>query len=316
MERKITIIGAGIVGTAIGHLLRRKGYCIVAVAGRSMKSLKKAQAYTGGMVMTDVAEAAKAADTIFLTTNDDQIKDVCLQIAERDGFQKGDAVFHMSGALSTEILRPARDAGAGIGCIHPLQSFADIEGAIENLPGSTFGLTAEESLLPLARQLVEALNGEAILIEDKDKPVYHAGACIACNYLVALVHYTQELYRVLGIQPETAIKALWPLITGTLANIERKGTAAALTGPIARGDLGTIKRHLEALGSISPGEADLYRELGKYTIKVARQKGGINQKQEESMKRILSKAENKNQKTEDRTERCLISEHKEEDCCE
>lgn len=288
MERGIAIIGAGKVGTAIGWLLRKKGFAIASIACRTEESLQKALPYTGGTATTNAVKAANLADIIFLTTNDDQIENVCFQIAQGGGFKKGDAVFHMSGAHSIDVLKSAREAGAEVGSIHPLQSFADVDGAIKNLPGSVFGLTVEEPLLPLVRQIVSALDGEMVLIKDGDRSIYHAGACVACNYLVSLIHFGQRFYQALGISEDLALKAFWPLIMGTLANIERKSTAAALTGPIARGDLGTLKKHLSALDARLPELAHLYRELAKYTVKVAREKGTINLKQEELLNELLS----------------------------
>lgn len=272
---QISIIGAGKVGTAVGHLLKKKGYTVSAVACRTEESLKKALPYTGGLGLLDPVAAAKLGNLIFVTTSDKDIEAVCQEVAANGGFKKEDIVFHMSGALSVDVLRSAREKGAKTGCLHPMQTFATVRGAIKNLPGSVFGITVESDLLPLAKKVVGALGGKTALIKDEDKPLYHAAAVIVCNYLVSLFYAGQELYKQMGISPDTARRAFLPLLKGTLANLKSVGAPAALTGPISRGDTETIKCHLEALGKVLPDETELYRVLGRYTIKVALAKGTI-----------------------------------------
>lgn len=286
-EWKISIIGVGTVGTAIGHILQQKGYQITAIAARTEETLKRAHSFLSAFSTCDVVEAAKAGDLIFITTSDDQIETVCQEVAEGGGFSPGDAVFHMSGALPTDVLKPAQDKGAKVGSIHPMQTFAGIEGAIKNIPGSVFGITANSDLLPVALRVAEALGGEAVEVKDEDKAIYHAAACAVCNYFVTLVHYGEDLYQSLGIPKEVALKAFLPLLKGTLANLERYGTAKALTGPIARGDVGTIKKHLDALKTSLPEKVDLYKLLGRYTVKVALEKGTLTEEKAKALREVL-----------------------------
>lgn len=285
--RKVSIIGVGTVGTAIGHILQQKGYQVAAVAARTEETLRKAHAFLSAFSTRNIVEAAKKGNLIFITTSDDQIEKVCQEIAQGNGFKEGDAVFHMSGALPTDVLKSALVKGAKIGSIHPMQTFAGIEGAIQNIPGSVFGVTADRDLLPVAREIVAALGGEAVEVKDEDKAIYHAAACAVCNYFITLVHYGEELYQSLGIKKEVALKAFLPLLRGTLANLERYGTAEALTGPIARGDVGTIKRHLEALERSLPEEADLYKLLGRYTVNVALEKGTLTEEKAKALREVL-----------------------------
>jgi len=286
-SRRFAIIGAGKVGTAIGHILQKKGFNIVAVASRSQESLDRAQEFIYGYKTQNVVEAAKLADAILITTNDDQVEPVCRKIAQYGGFDSEDIVFHVSGALSTDVLNTARAFGAKGGSVHPLQSFATVEGAVCHLPGSVFGITAEEEILPLAREIVEALGGSAVVVKDENKALYHAAACVASNYFVSLIHFAQSIYGDLGVSKEIALKALLPLIKGTLANIESQGTAAALTGPIARGDMGPIKKHLTAFDGKIPEKKKLYCELGKYTTLVALEKGTISEDKQKELYQIL-----------------------------
>ncbi|MCL2669774.1 MAG: NAD(P)-binding domain-containing protein, partial [Syntrophaceae bacterium] len=140
-KEKIAIIGLGKAGTAIGYHLRRAGYPVVAVTGRSRATLVELSRYTGGegFMAGANADAAKRATCVFITTPDDRIASVCRQIARQGGFRPGTKVVHMSGAGGLDLLEAARRAGARVACIHPIQSFADAEAAIRNLPGSTFG---------------------------------------------------------------------------------------------------------------------------------------------------------------------------------
>jgi predicted short-subunit dehydrogenase-like oxidoreductase (DUF2520 family) len=286
-DRLISIIGAGIVGTAIGEALEARGFKIAAVSARSQASLERAGAHLSARVTSDSVDAAKSGDIIFITTPDDSVSQACEDIAANGGFDSNDTVFHMSGALGLNALGGALHYGAKIGSIHPMQTFSDIETAVDSLPGSVFGITAEGETLTLAEEIVSVLGGESFLIRDEDKPIYHAAACVVSNYLVSLVHFGEQLYGDIGIPKETAKKAFMPLIRATVENIGKKGTTPSLTGPIARGDADTIRRHLAAMEKTSPWAVSLYRELGAYTIKVAVEKDGINREQAAVISSIL-----------------------------
>ncbi|HDP69726.1 MAG TPA: DUF2520 domain-containing protein [Actinobacteria bacterium] len=287
MRKKVSIIGAGVVGTAIGHILKKKGYEIVAFASRSKSSFDRVRVYTDIFVTTDVVKAASLADLVFITTQDDQIERVCEKIASGNGFKPGQIVFHMSGTLSIEALKSAKEAGASIASAHPMQSFADVDLAIEQLSGTYFGVTADKKIRPQVFKLVEDLGGISIMVKDEDKPLYHAAACAASNYLVAILRFAQEIYSSMDIPHDVGLKAMWPLIQGTLKNIEWKGTSQALTGPIARGDTGTIEKHLLALKLKLPGALDLYKKMGAYAVDVALEKGSIDMGRANELRRLL-----------------------------
>ncbi len=289
MSKKVSIIGAGIVGTAVAYILKTKGYEVVAVGSRSQDSLTRAYSYMAGLLTTDVVKAANLGDLIFITTRDDQVEKVCEKIARESGFKAGDVVLHMSGVLSVEVLNSAKGAGASIASIHPIQSFADIDLAIEQLPGTYFGVTAEEEIQPLVFELVKDLGGVPIAVKDEDRPLYHAAACVVSNYLVALLYLAQEIYSNIGISNEISLRAVWPLIEGTLKNIKEKGTSKALTGPIARGDVDTIKKHLLAFESKLPDATGIYKEMGHYTVDVAIEKGSVDEKNAKELKQLFKK---------------------------
>jgi predicted short-subunit dehydrogenase-like oxidoreductase (DUF2520 family) len=274
-KETVAIIGLGKVGTAVGFLLRSAGYRITAIADTSPAALQKAATYTGGNLCASATEAASRADCTIITTGDDGIAQVCEQIVQGGGIRPEGKVIHMSGACGLDVLSPARRAGAHAASIHPIQAFADVSGAIKNIPGSTFGITADEAIREWAVRLVRDLGGTPFFVPEGDKPLYHAAACIASNYLVALIHAVEEIYLSLGLDREEAIRSIWPLVKGTLSNIEAKGTMPSLTGPIARGDAGTIRKHVAVLKKKLPSLLPMYRELGLLTVRIGCVKGAL-----------------------------------------
>ena len=201
---------------------------------------------------------------------------------------------HCSGADSTDILQPARKLGAHVGVFHPLQTFASTKQATENIPGSTFALEAETSLLDILKDMATDLGGHWIELKASDKVIYHAAAVIACNYLVTLVKLATDLWQTFAIPPQQATRALLPLLRGTINNIDTVCIPQCLTGPIARGDSGTIKKHLDALREKAPGLLCTYRELGLQTIPIALAKGRINKQQAQELQTILRGKSNEN----------------------
>ena len=280
------IIGAGMVGTAIGYLLKKAGYEIVAIADKSAAALRRAQSYTGGKACRKPQEVLREADCILITTPDDIILSVCKDIA-RSPLIKGKYIFHMSGAGGLDLLDPARKAGAAVASIHPLQSFSSIDNAIQNIPSSYFGITADAKAKTQAETIVLALGGKPIYISSQQKSLYHAAACVASNYLVSLLNVVESIYQSIGINENDAKKAYLPLIYGSLKNIELSGSVQALTGPIARGDSGTIQKHVDAINANLPQYASLYSSLGLVTIKLARAKGTLNSRQAKKISNIL-----------------------------
>ena len=280
------IIGAGMVGTAIGYLLKKSGYEIVAIADKSAAALRRAQSYTGGKACRKPQEVLREADCILITTPDDIILSVCKDIA-RSPLIKGKYIFHMSGAGGLDLLDPARKAGAAVASIHPLQSFSSIDNAIQNIPSSYFGITADAKAKTRAETIVLALGGKPIYISSKQKSLYHAAACVASNYLVSLLNVVESIYQSIGISEKDAKKAYLPLIYGSLKNIEFSGSIQALTGPIVRGDSGTIQKHVDAINANLPQYASLYSSLGLVTVNLARKKGTLNLRQAKKISDIL-----------------------------
>jgi predicted short-subunit dehydrogenase-like oxidoreductase (DUF2520 family) len=277
---KIGIIGAGTVGSALAIRLAEKGYKVVAVSSRTRTSAEKlAQAIEGCQAVANNQMVADIADFVFITTPDAVIPKVASELQ----WHEGQSVVHCSGADSTETLQPARQMGATTGVFHPLQTLASVKQAIDNIPGSTFAIEAEEPLLSTIKEMAAALNCRWIELKASDKVVYHAAAVIASNYLVTLVKLADDLWETFGIPREQATQALLPLLKG----IENVGIPQALTGPIARGDIETVKKHLTALQKEAPDALSTYCELGLQTIPVAQAKGKIDEEKAAELRAVL-----------------------------
>ncbi|HUP28373.1 MAG TPA: DUF2520 domain-containing protein, partial [Chloroflexia bacterium] len=198
-------------------------------------------------------------------------------------------VVHCSGALSSTVLQPARDMGALTASFHPLQAFADLSAAIENLPGSTFALEGDEALVSQLDVLVDLLGGTPLHLRAEDKILYHAAAAIASNYTVTLAALASDLLVREGIAGDSnqALRYLMPLLHGTIQNLDSTGLPDALTGPIARGDTGTVAAHLAALDECAPEMAHVYRHLARLTLPLALDKGGLSEMEAQEIAKLL-----------------------------
>ncbi|MEW6570382.1 MAG: Rossmann-like and DUF2520 domain-containing protein [Nitrospirota bacterium] len=289
-NQRIAIIGAGVVGTAIGYLLKQSGYPVVGIASRTLKSADRARTFIGeGEASTDLIATSKKANIIFITTPDDFIEDTCNKLALEGGINPGAIVFHASGALPSEILHAARKAGASIGSLHPLQSLADVREAVNNIPGSYFCIEGDEKAVLVAREMVKALKGKEITLDSEKKPLYHAGASVASNFLVATLGFGLELFEAAGIERTVSLHALMPLIKGTVKNVESLNIPLALTGPISRGDSEVVENHLKAISAEMPHLLELYSELGRYTVKLALEKGTLKRDSAEKIMTLFHK---------------------------
>lgn len=286
----IGFIGAGTVGTALAVSLARQGYAVTGVYSRGFSSSERlAKMVDGCHIYNSGQELADRTDFVFITTPDGVIPTIAMQVQWR----ASQSVVHCSGADSTAVLEPARKAGAAVGCIHPLQTFAGISYAIENLPGSTFALEADEPLLGQLKEMAAKLGGHSVVLQAKDKVLYHASAVIACNYMVTLMKMATELWETFGVSSPEASRALAPLLRGTINNIVNVGFPNCLTGPIARGDTGTIKKHMDALKQLKdyPTIFYLYQVLGMQTIPIALDKGRIDPQRVSEMLALLAPPE-------------------------
>lgn len=289
---KVTIVGAGVLGTSLGVLLHRAGYEIIAVCCRRVRSAQAAVATIGqGEVVGDPGLAALGADIVLLAVPDGAIPSTSIQVASGGALKRGAVVAHFAGGLPARVLAGVSAAGAYRGTIHPLQTFADVDTALRLLRDTFFFLEGDPEAVDVLRDMTIAVHGRPVTLDGTQTAVYHAGACAASNFLVALVEYAQGLLVKAGVPPDLALPALLPLLKGTLANLEEVGLPDALTGPIARGDTGTVRTHIRSLSELPGNTVRLYRELGRCTVQVAVRKGTLNRERANTMLEILAEGE-------------------------
>ncbi|HEY5532336.1 MAG TPA: DUF2520 domain-containing protein [Candidatus Anoxymicrobiaceae bacterium] len=286
-SRKVAIIGSGRVGTAMALLLSERGYDVVCVADPEQQVRTRAAGLSGAEPVADDVEAARLADIIIITTPDSAIASTCRSIVDSGVEVRGKKFVHMSGALSLTALEPARHAGAQVLSIHPLQTFADMEGAVKALPGSTFGVTCEPSLEGWASVFVSDLEGTMQLIRDEDKVLYHAAAVMASNFLAMMEYAALTIARGLGFSDDAFAEAFAPLYRASVENVARLGPVEALTGPLVRGDAGTIEKHLTALAEFDPGLATLYSRVCLWGLNLVEERGNLDRESIDQMRALL-----------------------------
>jgi predicted short-subunit dehydrogenase-like oxidoreductase (DUF2520 family) len=289
---KVAIVGAGVLGTALGILLARAGYTVVAVSSRTRRSSEIAVGLIGqGEVIGDPGMAAMGADVVLLAVPDRAIPSVAIQVASGGALRRGAVVAHLAGGLPAQVLAGVVAAGGTRGSLHPLQSFADVDVAVRLIPETFFFLEGDPEAVEVLRSLVIALEGRPVSLPAGSKAVYHAGASVASNFLVALMDFARELLVRSGVPPDVALPALLPLAKGTLANLEAVGLPKALTGPIARGDIGTVRSHVRSLGELPGDLIRIYRALGRRTVQVAVAKGTLARERADGILAALAEGE-------------------------
>lgn len=269
----IAIIGAGKLGRTVGIVAREKGYSISAISGRDLPKLAEFSSSLGSPRVCVPSEAAACAEIVFLSVSDDAIEPLCSALASSGSFKPGQIVTHFSGALSSEVLASAKTAGALVASTHPLQTFSSVDSALNSLPGTFWFCEGDAQALSILMQLITEIGGLPRIIPTQKKALYHAASVIACNYLDTLMDIALNVAEAAELERDDAWQALQPLIQATLRNISASGTTNALTGPIARGDLKTVSRHLEALAEKDAQIETIYRVLGKWTTGIAVRKG-------------------------------------------
>lgn len=275
----VGFVGAGKGGQTLAAALAAAGVRVTAVASRSRASAERLAALAGvppDGIRDYASEIPARAHLTLLTVPDDAIAGAVNEICARHGWRPGHAVVHCSGALPSRILDCARLEGSLAGSFHPLQAFAqrppDTAAACAALRGIVFGLEGDDGLEATLRRLAALLGGQALVLQPESKPLYHAAAVIVSNYAVTLVNTGAALLAQCGLDRAAAVQALLPLLTGTLANLAHLGLPNALSGPLSRGDAGTVAGHLAALDATAPAAAALYRSLGLATVAPALEK--------------------------------------------
>ncbi len=285
---RIGFIGAGKVATPFGRYLHKGGMTISGYFDRHVDKVAYACGHTKSQAFKNIVETAIHSDIILITTQDDKIAAACRQLCEQKSISPRHLVGHMSGAHSSRILGEAKNLGATVFSLHPLQAFADEEKSLTDLPNTYFSLESEETGPDPVIKILSRMGNPYFKLSPEVKSLYHLSACVVSNYLVTLMASGLDALEKSGIDPQQGFTAMRPLIQGTLSNIARMGPAKALTGPVARGDAGTIEQHIKALQS--PEFDDLrsfYAFMGLKTLELASKETLKNQDKANAVRKLL-----------------------------
>ena len=280
----VGFIGAGALGTTLAQAMHRCGYRVRAVASRTAAAAERLADAIPGCDAASPQDVADRCDTVFLTVPDDAIADVAASLRWRDG----QSVVHCSGALALDVLSAATEAGAIGGAMHPLQTFTAGVDATVAFQGVACAIEAPAPLRAALDDLAARLGGWPISLSSEDRVLYHASAIAACGLVATLLKLAGDLWSGIPGLEEQGMRALLPLTRSTLNNIERQGLPAALTGPAARGDVGVVQRHLDALSERAPGFLPLYAALSLASLPIAQEKGTLGGPQEALLREVLS----------------------------
>ena len=266
----VAFIGAGRAANVVGIGLATAGYQVVAVASRSRGSADVAANAIRGAgavdcVAVEIQEAADAAELVLITTTDGAIAEVAGSVQWR----VGQLVAHCSGALGADVLDPARDQGAEVGSWHPFQTLA----GKAKLEGVTFGIEAGDGLYDVLTEMSRAVGGVPLKVPAEARPLYHAASVLACGYLTTLLREARRVWEAAGLPEDAGRQAIGAIAEATLANVRSLGEGATVTGPVSRGDTGTVRLHLESMRASVPELLPLYTAISRQSAVLSLEAG-------------------------------------------
>ncbi len=280
-------MGAGRVGTALAVLLQRADHVVTAVAGREDTKARAAR-YLPGVPVLPEAEAAFAAELVLLAVPDDAVEPTATRLAEAAAFRPAAWVAHVSGVHGLDALATALAAGARRLAIHPLQTLPDVGSAIEGIPGSAMAVTADdEDGATLGERLALDVGAHPFRLADERRPLYHAAAVFASNYLVTVAGIAEDLFREAGVPDPAGV--LMPLARATLDNLGRIVPPHPHTGPPDRGDAGTVARNLEALAAAAPRAVPGYIELCRLALDLGERGERLSSQSRDAVEEVLAR---------------------------
>lgn len=284
---RVGVVGAGRVGAVLGAALARAGHEVVAVSAVSEASLARAAELLPGIPVLEVPEVVAAADLVLLAVPDDDLPGLVAGLATTGAFRPGQIVVHPGGRHGVGVFESAARSDVLPLALHPAMTFTGTAMDLDRLVGCCFGVTTLKELRPLGEALVLEMGGEPVWIEEEDRALYHAALCHGSNHLVTLVAQSLELLEDAGIdQPATVLA---PILQASLDNALRLGDAA-LTGPVSRGDAGTVAQHLVELAA-APRIRDTYRELARATAERALRRGRLRPADAQEVLEVLADGE-------------------------
>ena len=281
---RIGIVGAGRVGTALGVAFSRAGWPVAAVATRDIERRERFLTLVPGSRALAASDLPDEVELLFLTVSDDAVAPVAASIR----LYGGQAIVHTSGALPSSVLVPARAAGTQAASFHPLVAFAELDRSLAALRGSTVALEGDAQLVALLAELAVAVGAQPVALPPGGKAAYHAAAMLSAGGFIGLLDAIAELGRGAGLDEAGSLAIYGPLIRQSLANAEALGIAAALTGPLLRGDVGTVRGHLDAMRRLAPGALDLYRAAARREIDLALLRGELQPAPAAALRELLA----------------------------
>ncbi|MFC7362787.1 Rossmann-like and DUF2520 domain-containing protein [Nocardioides astragali] len=286
---KIGVVGAGRVGAVLAAGLRAAGHEIVAAAGESDASRGRIAALLPGVPVAKPTDVARACDLLLLTVPDDMLSNVVTMLSASGAIREGQVVVHTSGRHGLAVLEPAREVGALTLAMHPAMTFTGTAVDLPRLAGCVFGVTAAEADRTLIEGLVDDLGGRAMWVPEDRRTLYHAGLAHGANHLVTLVAEAMEILSAAGAEDPAA--TLRPLLTAALDNALEQGGDAALTGPIVRGDVETVRAHVAGLVADAPQTLASYVTMARATLDRAVTDGRLLPIRARRMLQVLDAAE-------------------------
>jgi predicted short-subunit dehydrogenase-like oxidoreductase (DUF2520 family) len=281
---KVGIIGPGRVGTALGVAMTRAGHEVVAVAAVSDPSVQRAREHFPAARLTEPAGVVEAADLVLLTVPDDALAGLVSGLVTLGAPVQGRLLAHTSGRYGISVLDPATRQGALPLALHPVMTFTGRSDDLQRMRGISYGVTTLDQLRPVAEVLVIEMDGEPVFIAEERRDLYHAALASAANHLVTLVTEACDLLQAAGAA--NPARMLSPLLYAALDNALRLGDAG-LTGPVARGDDGTVAAHVAALAARDPAALPAYRALARLTADRALAAGLLSQHDAERLLDVL-----------------------------
>lgn len=281
----VGVVGAGRVGAALAAALRLAGHRPVAASGVSETSRNRAAELLPGVPLLDPTEVLARSDLVLLTVPDDALPELVSGLAETGAVRQGQLLVHTSGRFGAGVLDPAIRAGALPLALHPAMTFTGTAVDVQRLAGCPFGVTAPEELRLAAEALVIEMGGEPEWVSEEARPLYHAALALGANHLVTLVAQAMELLGEAGVRAPD--RMLGPLLGAALDNALRSGDAA-LTGPVARGDAGTVDVHVTELRRRAPGMVAGYLAMARATADRALDNGLLKPESAEDLLGVLA----------------------------
>ena len=289
----VLVIGSGILATGFSGAFQRQNIPVLGLCGRQKSQAQKAAviAEVPFFVFEDVQTIVDDADVLFFAINDDAIRDVSNRVLALRQTDKKQVLIHCSGSRTVEDAFPNNDLNYHA-MMHPMNSFADQKQAINQLmSGICFGISGDKEALSVVNDLIRCLCGEALILTPQQIAIYHAANCVASNYVVSVIDMACTMFDSIGINEDRTKEALLLLTQGSIANFQQQGSVEALTGPISRGDVDTVKKHLDGFKNKNDMLYQTYCSLGLYTVALAQKQKKANNTKLLEIKKLLCQSQ-------------------------